>query len=69
MTHFPNENYIHSSLLANCPSVYRGTSGTQCSGGSSKRSAEYIITDFSSTRYACNAPASPRHPLYKQRGS
>ncbi len=26
--------------FANCPSVYRGTSGTQCSGGSSKHSAE-----------------------------
>ena len=26
--------------FTNCPSVYRGTSGTQCSGGSSKHSAE-----------------------------
>ena len=26
--------------LTNCPSVYRGTSGTQCSGGSFKHSAE-----------------------------
>ena len=25
-------------------------------------------TDIFTTRYACNAPASSRHPLYKQRG-
>ena len=31
---------------ANCPSVYRGTSGTQCSGGSSKQSAEQYKQAF-----------------------
>ena len=25
-------------------------------------------TDLFTTRYACNAPTSSRHPLYKQRG-
>ena len=37
-----NSASIHPEGMqfTNCPSVYRGTSGTQCSGGSSKRYAE-----------------------------
>ena len=37
---------LEGMLPANCPSVYRGTSGTQCSGGSSKRSAEQYKLAF-----------------------
>ena len=32
--------HLEGMQFTNCPSVYRGTSGTQCSGGSSKHSAE-----------------------------
>ena len=39
----------------NCPSVYRGTSPK--GGGSSKRSAEFILNLIVATRYAYNAPA------------
>ena len=48
----------------NCPSVYRGTSGTQCSGGSSKRSAE----QYNTTRSACNAPALTGTPSINRGG-
>ena len=37
---------LEGMLPVNCPSVYRGTSGTQCSGGSSKRSAEQYKLAF-----------------------
>ena len=58
-----SEWYNQRLCNTNCPSVYRGTSLQ--GGGSSKRSAENNLT----TRYACNAPVTSRHPLYKQRGS